>query len=58
MIKNPPVSAGDMGSIPESGRAPGGGKWQRTPVFLPEKLHGQEDPDRPQSMGSQRVRHD
>ena len=57
MIKNPPASAGDMGSIPESGRALGGGKWQCTPVSLPEKFHGQEEPDRPQSMGSQRVRH-
>ena len=31
---------GDGGSVPESGRS-GGGKWQRTPVFLPEKSHGQ-----------------
>ena len=25
MVKNPPVDAGDMGSIPGSGRSPGGG---------------------------------
>ena len=25
VVKNPPASAGDMGSIPESGRSPGGG---------------------------------
>ena len=25
MVKNPPVNAGDMGSIPGSGRSPGGG---------------------------------
>ena len=30
-----------MGSIPGSGRFPGGGKWQPTAVFLPEKSHGQ-----------------
>ena len=29
-----------------------------TPVFLPEKSHGQEEPCGPQSMGLQRVRHD
>ena len=37
-------SAGDTGdaaSIPGSGRAPGGGKWEPTPVFLPEKSHEQ-----------------
>ena len=32
---------GDLGSIPRSGRFPGGGKWQPTPGFLPEKSHGQ-----------------
>ena len=25
MVKNPPASAGDLGSIPELGRSPGGG---------------------------------
>ena len=25
MVKNPPANAGDAGSIPESGRSPGGG---------------------------------
>ena len=29
------------GWIPGSGRSPGGGKWQPTPVLLPEKSHGQ-----------------
>ena len=33
-----------MGSIPGSGRAPGGGKRQPAPVFLPEKCHGQRSP--------------
>ena len=36
--------------------------WRRaqlpTPVFSPEKFHGQEQPGRLQSKGSQRVRHD
>ena len=32
---------GDVGSIPGSGRSPGGGKWQLTPVFLPKISHGQ-----------------
>ena len=38
MVKNPPANAGDIGSIPESGRSPGG---QFTPVFSPGKFHGQ-----------------
>ena len=29
------------GFIPGSGRSSGGGKWQPSPVFLPEKTHGQ-----------------
>ena len=32
---------GDVSLIPESGRSPGGKKWQPTPVFLPGKFHGQ-----------------
>ena len=49
-------TAGDWGSIPVLGRSPGGGKWQSTPVFLPEKFHGQEEPGRLQSMASQKFR--
>ena len=30
-----------MGSIPESGRFPGEGNWQLTPVFLPGESHRQ-----------------
>ena len=30
-----------MGSIPGSGRSPGGAAWQPTSVFLPGKPHGQ-----------------
>ena len=32
---------GDLGLIPGSGRSPGGGHGYPTPVFLPEKSHGQ-----------------
>ena len=31
---------GGMGSVPASGRSPGGGHGNPTPVFLPEKSHG------------------
>ena len=34
-------NVGDLGSIPGSGRSPGEGKWQPTPVFLPGEFHGQ-----------------
>ena len=47
VIKKPPISVGDLrdvGLIPGSGRSPGGGKWQTTPVFLPGKSHGQRRP--------------
>ena len=43
-VKSLPANAGrarDTGSIPGSGRSPAGEKWQPTPVFLPEKFHGQ-----------------
>ena len=44
MVKNLPANAGDVGdmsSSPELGRSLGEGKWQLTPVFLPEKFLGQ-----------------
>ena len=44
VVKNPPANAGDAGdvsSIPGSGRFPWSRKWQPTPVFLPGKFHGQ-----------------
>ena len=40
-VKNLPTMTGDAGSIPGLEKSPGGGKWQSTPVFLPEKSHGQ-----------------
>ena len=39
--KESTYNAGDMGSIPRSGRSPRKGKWQPTSVFLPGKSHGQ-----------------
>ena len=44
MVKNLPCNVGDTGDvglIPGSGRSPGGGHWQPTPVFLPGESHGQ-----------------
>ena len=33
-------NVGDLGSFPGSGRSPGEGNWQPTPVLLPGKFHG------------------
>jgi len=54
VVKNLPSKAGEARDRfnPWVGRSPGGGKWQPTPVFLPEKFHGQEEPGRLPSMGS------
>ena len=44
MVKNPPVNAGDVRDedlISRSRRFPWRRAWQPTPVFLPEKSHGQ-----------------
>ena len=37
--KESACNAGDPGSISGSGRCPGEGKWQPTPVFLPGESH-------------------
>ena len=45
--KEPPATAGDVreaDSIPGSGRSPGGGHGNPTPVFLPGWSHGQRSP--------------
>ena len=34
-------NAGDLGSVPGSGRSPGEGKGLLTPVLLPGEFHGQ-----------------
>ena len=44
--KNLACSAGDPGSIPGSGRSPGAGNGNLTPVFLPGECHGQRSPGR------------
>ena len=49
VVKKPPADPGhtrDAGLIPGSGRSLGVGKWQSTPVFLPEKFHGQRNLER------------
>ena len=39
-VKVSACNAGDMGSIPGSGRSPGEGNGKPTPVFLPGEFHG------------------
>ena len=34
-------NVGESGLIPQSGRSPGGGNGNPTPVFLPGEFHGQ-----------------
>ena len=58
-VKASAYNAGDLGSIPGSGRSPWKRKWQPTPVLLPGKSQGPtEEPGGLQSMGSPRVGHD
>ena len=42
--KESTCQAGDSGSIPGSGRFPGGGNGKATPGFLPGKSHEQRSP--------------
>ena len=39
--KHTTCNAGDLGSIPGSGRSPGEGRWASTLVFFPGEFHGQ-----------------
>ena len=56
VVKTPPASAGDSGSILGS-EIPRRRKWKPTPVFLPGKSHVQQSlVGKP--WGLQRVRHD
>ena len=48
-------NAGDLGSVPGSGKSPGEGNGN--PVFLPGEFHGQRRLASYKSMGSQRVGH-
>ena len=59
IVKNLPAMQGTQ--VQSQGRVkkiPWRREWQPTPVFLPGEFHGQEEPGKLQSMGSQRVRHD
>jgi len=56
VVKNSPARAGDTGSIPESGRSPGGGNSNPL-CFLAWKIPWTEEPGGLQSMRSQRVGH-
>ena len=61
LVKNLPASAGDtrdMGSIPGSGRAPGGGSGNPTPVILSRKSHAQRSLESCSPWGHKRVSHD
>ena len=51
-------NAGDLNSIPGSGRFPRRRKWQPTPVFLPGKSHGQRSLAGYSPWGHERVGHD
>ena len=59
MVKNPPANPGDIrdtGSIPGSGRSPGGGHGNHSSI-LAWRIPWTEEPGRLQSIGSQRVVH-
>ena len=56
VVKYLPASAGDAGSIPESGRSPGEGDGYPT-RFLAWEIPQTEEPGGLQSMGHQRVEH-
>ena len=61
VVKNPPASAGDagdVGSIPGSGRFSGGGNGNPLQYSCLERIPWTEEPRGLQSIGSQRVRHD
>ena len=56
MVMNLPANAGDMGSIPGSGRSPGEGNGNPLQCSCLENPWT-EEPVRLQSMGSKRVGH-
>ena len=56
VVKNLPANAGDLGSIPGSGRSPGG-RNSNPLQYSCLKDSWTEKPGGPQSMGSPRVRH-
>ena len=56
VIKNLPANEGDMCSIPGWERSPGEGNGNHSSILVWE-IPWTEEPDRLQSMGSQKVRH-
>ena len=50
VVKNPPANAGDVGSVPGSGRSPGKGNGNSS--ILAWKIPWTEEPGGPQSVGS------
>ena len=58
MVKEPAFNAGDVGSIPGSGRSPGEGNGNFTPVFLPGDSHGQRSLAGYSPLGHKRVGQD
>ena len=57
VVRNLPANAGDMGSIPGSGRYLGEGNSNPLPVFLPGKSHGQRSPEGYSPWGCKLVGH-
>ena len=57
VVKNLPSNAGDAGLIPGLGRCPGEENGNALQILAWE-IPWTEEHDGPQSMGSQRVRHD
>ena len=56
VVKNLPANSGDVSSIPELGRSPGGGNGNPSRI-LTWKIPWTKEPGRLQSIGSWRVRH-
>ena len=60
VVKNPPTNVDDVrdvGLVPGSGRSPGVGNGTHSSILAWE-IPWTEEPDRLQSMGSQKVGHD
>ena len=57
VVKNPPASAGDTGSVPESGRSPRGRNGSPSGILVCE-IPWSEEPGGLQSTGSPRVGRD
>ena len=54
VVKNPPANAGDVGSIPGSGRFPWRRKWQAHSSVLAWEIPQAEEPSGLQSVGLQK----